>query len=124
MNKYRNKKIIVDGEVFDSKREYQRWCELKLLEKAGEIWGLERQVKYVLIPAQHEFTGEYYKRGKHKGEPKPGKLLEREVSYIADFVYFIDVEQVVEDCKGMRTKEYILKRKLMLWKHGIRVKET
>lgn len=124
MNKYRNKKIIVDGEVFDSNREYRRWCELKLLEKAGKISGLERQVKFVLIPAQHEFTGQYYKRGKHKGEPKPGKLLEREVSYIADFVYFADVEQVVEDCKGIRTKEYILKRKLMLWIHGIRVKET
>lgn len=124
MNKYRNKKIIVDGEVFDSNREYRRWCELKLLEKAGKISGLERQVKFALIPAQHEFTGEYYKRGKHKGEPKPGKLLEREVSYIADFVYFTDVEQVVEDCKGIRTKEYILKRKLMLWRHGIRVKET
>ena len=52
--KYGNQKIVSGGEVFDSKREYRRWCELKLLEKAGEIWGLERQVKYVLIPAQHE----------------------------------------------------------------------
>lgn len=122
--KYGNEKIVSDGEVFDSKREYRRWCELKLLEKAGEIWGLERQVKFVLIPAQHEYTGEVYKRGKHKGEPKPGKCLEHEVSYIADFVYFTDAEQVVEDCKGMRTKDYVIKRKLMLFRHGIRIKET
>lgn len=122
--KYGNEKILSEGEVFDSKREYRRWCELKLLEKAGEIWGLERQVKFVLIPAQHEYTGEVYKRGKHKGEPKPGKCIEREVSYIADFVYFIDAEQVVEDCKGMRTTDYVIKRKLMLFRHGIRIKET
>lgn len=122
--KYHNKKIVSSGEVFDSKKEYRRWCELKLLEKAGEIWGLERQVKFVLIPAQHEFTGEHYKRGKHKGEPKPGKCIEREVSYIADFVYFTDAEQVVEDCKGMRTTDYVIKRKLMLHEYGIRIKET
>lgn len=124
MNKYRNKKIIVDGEAFDSNREYRRWCELKLLEKAGEIQDLERQVKIVLIPAQYEFSGEVYKRGKKKGKPKPGRLLEREASYIADFVYFDGTDMVVEDCKGMRTKDYILKRKLMLWRHGIRIKET
>lgn len=122
--KYGNQKIVSDGEVFDSKREYRRWCGLKMLEKEGKISGLERQVKFVLIPAQHEFTGEYYKRGKHKGEPKPGKLIEREVSYVADFVYFTDAEQVVEDCKGMRTKDYVIKRKLMLFRHGIRIKET
>lgn len=129
--KYGNQKIVSDGQVFDSKREYRRWCELKLLEKAGEIWGLERQVKFVLIPAQHEYTGEVYKRGKHKGELKPGKCIEREVTYIADFVYFLvspfddcGMEQVVEDCKGMRTTDYVIKRKLMLFRHGIRIKET
>lgn len=129
--KYGNRKIEADGEVFDSKKEYKRWCELKLLENAGEIYGLKRQVKYVLIPAQHESTGQIYKRGKKKGEPKPGKLIEHEVSYVADFVYFLkcpfdrmEDEMVVEDCKGMRTKDYIIKRKLMLFRHGIRIKET
>lgn len=114
-----------DGEVFDSEREYRRWCDLKLLEKAGEIYGLERQVKFILIPAQHEYTGKVYQRGKNKGLPKPGRLLEREVSYVADFVYYTDdYEMVVEDCKGMRTKDYVIKRKLMLWRHNIRIKET
>ncbi len=118
--KYGNEKIVSDGEVFDSKREYRRWCELKLLEKAGEIYGLERQVKYELIPAQREadITGP-------RGGIRRGKLIEREVAYIADFVYTDKSGQiVVEDCKGMRTKEYIIKRKLMLHKYGIRIKET
>lgn len=120
MNKYRNKKIIVDGEVFDSKKEYRRWKELILLLKAGEISKLQRQVKYVLIPAQREPDI----RGP-RGGIRPGKLIEREVSYIADFVYTDKAEQiVVEDCKGLRTKEYIIKRKLMLHEYGIRIKET
>lgn len=124
MNKYKNRKIEADGEVFDSRKEYRRWCELKLLEKTGKIQNLERQVKIVLIPAQHEFSDEVYKRGKKKGEPKPGRLIEREVSYIADFVYFDGTDVVYEDCKGMRTRDYIIKRKLLLWRHGIRLKET
>ena len=118
--KYGNKKIFADGEVFDSKKEYRRWNELILLLKAGEITSLRRQVKYVLIPAQREpdITGP-------RGGIRPGKLIEREVSYIADFVYTDkDGQTVVEDCKGMRTKEYIIKRKLMLKEYGIRIKET
>lgn len=123
--KYGNRKITDGGDVFDSKKEHKRWQELQLLEKSGEISGLQRQVKYVLIPAQYEFTGEFYKRGPNKGKPKPGKLIEREVAYIADFVYMDkNGTIVVEDCKGMRTKEYILKRKMMLAVHGIRIKET
>ena len=80
--KYGNKKIYADGEVFDSKKEYRRWNELIMLVKASEITGLQRQVKYVLIPAQREpdLTGP-------RGGIRRGKLIEREVAYIADFVY-------------------------------------
>ena len=76
--KYKNKKITVDGESFDSKREYRRWCELRLLERAGEITDLQRQFKFVLIPAQREFCNEIYKSGKRKGSFKNGKIIERE----------------------------------------------
>lgn len=108
--KYGNKKINYDGMVFDSKKEFHRYQELKLLEKAGRISELQRQVKYVLIPSQR------YK----------GKLVERECSYIADYVYFDkDTDEwVVEDTKGFRTKDYIIKRKLLLFRHGIRIKEV
>lgn len=118
--KYGNKKIYEDGEVFDSKKEYRRWKELILLVKAGKISKLQRQVKYTLIPSQREPDI----RGP-RGGIRPGKLIEREVSYIADFVYTDKAGQiVVEDCKGLRTKEYIIKRKLMLHEYGIRIKET
>lgn len=117
-SKYRNRKIVVNGSVFDSRKEYDRYCELFVLEKAGKIQGLRRQVKFQLVPPQREPD----MIGKRGGIIK-GKLLEREVSYIADFVYLQDGAQVVEDVKGMRTAEYILKRKLMLWAHGIRIKE-
>lgn len=104
MNKYGNKRVVVDGIRFDSKREAARWQELKLLERAGEIKGLERQVEYELIPKQ------------------PG---ERAVKYIADFRYIDhDGKTVVEDTKGVKTPVYILKRKLMLQVHGIRVVEV
>lgn len=110
MNKYSNKKVKIDGMTFDSKKEYHRWIELKLLEKAGAIEDLRRQVKYVLVPSQKDDRG---------------KVIEREVSYIADFVYFDSraSEYVVEDTKGFKTKDYIIKRKLLLFVHGIRIKE-
>lgn len=119
-NKYGSKKVEIDGIVFDSKKEAKRFQELLLLERAGAIQGLNRQVKYVLIPEQREpdIIGK-------RGGRKPGKLLERECAYIADFVYF-DHELggiVVEDTKGFRTKDYIIKRKLMLFRHGIQIKE-
>ena len=111
MNKYNAKKIVTPEGVFDSRKEHRRWCELKLLERAGKITKLRRQVKYVLIPAQHE--------------DKVGKLLERECSYKADFVYVDETgKEVVEDTKGVRTADYKIKRKLMLFKYGIRIKET
>lgn len=121
-NKYRNKKVTVDGQTFDSKKEANRYFNLKLLEKGGVIKNLQTQVKYVLIPAQYEGTGEYYTKGKHKGEEKK-RLVEHEISYVADFVYEQDGETIVEDTKGFRTDIYIAKRKMMLYFHGIKVKE-
>lgn len=121
--KYNNKKVTVDGIVFDSKREASRYSELIMLQRAGEISGLQRQVRYLLIPAQREVSDEVYKRGEKKGQRKPGRLLEKEVTYIADFVYYKDGELIVEDTKGFRTKDYIIKRKLMLYVHHIRIKE-
>ena len=119
-NKYGNRKI--NG--YDSKAEARRGAELELLQAAGEICNLRKQVKFVLIPAQYEKTNEVYTKGAHKGETKPGKLIEREVAYLADFVYTNkDGETVVEDVKGVRTPEYIIKRKAMLYFHGIRVAE-
>lgn len=122
-NKYGSKKIEIDGIVFDSKKEAKRYQELMLLEKAGEIQNLQRQVRYVLIPAQREWTNEIITKGKNKGCFKKGKLLERECTYIADFVYMENGRIIVEDTKGFRTKDYIIKRKLMLHVHGIKIKE-
>lgn len=118
-NKYGSRKVEVDGIVFDSKKEAKRWSELLLLEKAGAIRNLRRQVKFVLIPAQKEPDT----TGKRGGTIK-GKLLERECTYIADFVYQEDGKTVVEDTKGFRTSEYRIKKKLMLFIHGIKIKET
>ncbi len=123
-SKYHNTKVEYDGELFDSKKEAIRYAELKLLEKAGKITELERQKRFLLIPALRDTPTEKYKKGPQKGEFKPGKVIERPTYYIADFVYTENGKQVVEDTKGFKTKDYILKRKLMLWVHGIRVKEV
>lgn len=109
--KYRNEKTKVDGITFDSKHEAERYKELRMLEKAGKIRDLKRQQKYVLIPALRDHDG---------------KCIERQCVYISDFEYF-DIDQdrhIVEDAKGMRTKEYIIKRKLMLYQYGIRIHEV
>ena len=119
MNKYRNKKVTVNGITYDSKKEAQRHAILKMMERAGRIRELRRQVKYVLIPAQYE-PDEISARGR----TKRGKLIERECSYVADFVYEENGKTVVEDTKGFRTADYKLKRKMMLYFHGIRIKET
>ena len=122
--KYHNIKTkTFDGIEFDSRKEARRWNELKLLERAKEIKDLQRQVKYVLIPAQYETIERYSKDGKRLKDGT--KLIERETSYVADFVY-LDTktgETVVEDTKGVKTKDYILKRKMMLYFHHIRIKE-
>lgn len=105
--KFGNNKVVVDGLKFDSKKEANRYCELTLLQRAGKITNLERQKKFELIPT--------IKFGGH---------TERGVSYIADFVYIENGQQVVEDVKGFKTKDYIIKRKIMLWRYGIKILET
>lgn len=124
-SKYHSEKVRTpEGDVFDSRKEYRRFTELFLLQKAGEIRGLQRQVPFLLVPDHREpdTTGP-------RGGKKPGRILERKVEYFADFVYEEHKpdgtwERVVEDCKGMRTADYIIKRKLMLHVHGIRLRET
>ena len=107
-NKYSNKKCrCASGHAHDSKKEARRCNELTILQNAGYIQDLRQQVKFVLIPTQREM----------------GKVIERECSYYADFVYKENGKQIVEDTKGMRTDCYVLKRKLMLYVHGIRIKE-
>ena len=119
-SKYHSQKVVADGEVFDSRKECRRWQELKLLEKAGEITDLRRQVPFEIIPDQREPD-----RIGPRGGRRKGRIIERKAVYIADFVYKDRSGlEVVEDCKGMRTKGYIIKRKLMLYKFGIRIKET
>jgi hypothetical protein len=110
-SKYGNRKTTLNGVEFDSHKEAQRYAQLRLLERAGRITNLRCQVKYILIPAQRD---------------EKGKLLERECSYVADFVYF-DLtlgREVVEDAKGYRTDAYKLKKKMMLWFHGIQITES
>lgn len=122
-SKYSNRKTTIDGITFDSVREARRYAELKLMEKTGEISCLERQRKYLLIPAQYEpISCEDYV--KSKGKKTKGKCIERECSYVADFVYVQNGKIIVEDTKGFRTKDYVLKRKMMLFFHGIRIREV
>lgn len=118
MSKYKSRKITRDGMTFDSVKEYQRYCELSLLERAGTITDLQRQVKYVLLPAQYR---NFFDKKAHKWK---NRCVEREVCYIADFVYQQDGKTVVEDTKGFKTKDYIIKRKLMLYIHNIQIKEV
>ena len=107
--KFGNKKVLVDGMTFDSKKEARRYLELKMRQQAGEISGLECQKVFELIPKQVD---------------EDGKCIERDCKYIADFVYTDkDGKIVVEDTKGYKTPDYIIKRKLMLKVHGIRVRE-
>lgn len=119
MAKYHNRKIHADGKVFDSRKEYVRYQDLSLLEKAGKIYDLQCQVRYELLPAQYEIIG----------DPKTGKAkrvcVERAINYIADFVYKDEKgHTIVEDTKGFRTKDYVMKRKMLLWFHGIKIKEV
>ena len=103
-SKYNNRKMTApDGQKFDSVKEYHRWGCLRLLERAGAIKDLKRQVKYELIPRIGD---------------------QRACTYIADFTYMEDGKLVVEDVKGIKTDAYKIKKKLMLWVHGIRIKET
>lgn len=102
MSKYGNKKVVVDGEEFDSQLEANRWYELKLLQRAKQIEYLRRQVKFELQPS--------YKRN--------GKTIQS-INYIADFVYY-DLNKkkvVVEDTKGFKTETYKLKKKIFEYIH-------
>lgn len=114
MSKYNNKKVVFNNIKFDSKLEAKRYGELLLLEKAGAITNLELQKSFELIPTQYETLE----------NGKKGKCLEMAVTYRADFVYTENGKQVVEDVKGMTTRDYIIKRKLMLYKYGIKIKEV
>ena len=123
-SKYGNKKIVTDDGEFDSRKEYQRWCELKLMQRAGQITHLTRQKKFLLIPSQYEtFERISEKTGKRLTDGR--RCIEQECSYVADFVYCLaNGELVVEDAKGFRTEGYIIKRKLMLQVYGIKISEV
>lgn len=124
-NKYGNNKVECDGHKFDSLREYRRYLYLKHEQEKGNIVCLELQKPFLLIPTQMEPTGDIYQRGPNKGKPKM-KCVEKECVYKADFAYIrkSDNAFVVEDAKGMKTKEYIIKRKLMLMIWGIKIQEV
>lgn len=109
MNKYRNKVVYLDGKKFDSKKEFERYSYLKLLERAKLITEVKTQVPFIILD-DYELNGK-----KHKG-----------IKYIADFCY-IDTQTgkyIVEDAKGFRTKEYKLKKKLFESKYRIEIKEV
>lgn len=125
-SKYLSKKVVVDGIEFASKKEASRYCELKLLQRAGKIENLQMQVPFVLIPAQYVEETVYTPKT-HK-EKKVKKLVERKLKYVCDFCYMKDGNMVVEDVKGYRESSaysvFVIKRKLMLERYGIRVKEV
>lgn len=100
-NKYHAQKTVVNGITFDSKKESKHWLKLKYLESTGVISNLQRQVSFELQPAYVN---------------NQGKKI-RAINYIADFVYEQDNKIYVMDSKGMRTKEYILKRKMFEFKY-------
>ena len=106
-SKYHAKKLDTPDGKFDSKKEYQRWCELKLMEKAGQIKDLKRQVKYEILP-KYELNGK--------------KI--RGISYVADFVYEKNGSKIVEDCKGFKTPVYKIKKKMFEYKYQIELKES
>ena len=122
-----NKKTIRDGIEFDSIKEADRYSELKLLLRAGVISDLQLQKEYELIPAQYETFERYGKKGQRIKDGK--RCIEKSCVYKADFVYMRDGQQIVEDTKGYRDPasasyaKFVIKRKLMLWRYGIRIVE-
>lgn len=124
-SKYYAKKVIIDGKEFDSIKEANRYKELCLLQRAGIISDLQWQVPFELIPAQYEVVTEYTPKT-HK-EKQVKKLVEQSCKYVADFTYKSDGKTVVEDVKGYRDGQayavFTIKRKLMLYIHGIKVEE-
>lgn len=106
-SKYHAKKTVLDGIQFDSTKEAKRYAKLRALEDAGKIQGLRLQVPFELVPS-FECDGVKY----------------RGMRYIADFVYSRDGKQVVEDCKGVKTAEYKLKKKLMAYINHVNIEES
>ena len=111
-------KVKINGIVFDSKKEAMRYLYLFSLQRKGIIKDLELQKPFVLIPTQREPEIRL-----KNGKTRQGRVIEREIRYIADFTYTHGTETIVEDTKGIHTKDYILKRKMMLYFYGIKIKE-
>ena len=110
-NKYKAKKAIVDGIVFDSRKEAKRYIELKKLEEMGSIRNLSLQVQFELIPSfEIVIDGKKRKR--------------RPITYVADFVYYRDDEKVIEDVKGLRTPVYKIKKKLFEYRYHETIREV
>lgn len=128
-SKYGAKKVTVDGITFDSRDESKRYKELKAMLDEGKIDNLRMQVPYELIPKQVKVTPRYHKRTGERIKDEV-RVLEQNCEYVADFVYrdLESGEEVVEDVKGYTDSTayavYVVKRKLMLSVHGIRVKEV
>lgn len=124
-SKYHSKKTVVDGITFDSQEEAKHYLFLKEQERQGIISDLRLQVPFVLVPKQYEEVIVY--TPKRKKEKHVKKLVERSLEYDADFVYIKDGKQIVEDVKGDKSGEayrmFVVKRKLMLWVHHIKVVE-
>lgn len=106
-SKYHAKKTVVDGIEFDSAKEAKRYTKLRDMQEEGKIQGLCLQVPFVLLPS-FECDGVKY----------------RGMRYIADFVYYRDGKVVVEDCKGFKTAEYKMKKKLMAYLNRINIEES
>lgn len=106
-SKYRARKTTVDGIEFDSAREAKRYTRLRALEEEGEIQHLRLQVPFELVPS-FECDGVKY----------------RGMKYVADFAYVRDGKAVVEDCKGFKTPEYRIKKKLMAYVNHINIEES
>ena len=100
-SKYGNKKIKIDGYTFDSLAEAERYKQLRLLEQAGAISALRLQPRYELQPAFTDNNG----------------VRHRSIVYVADFEYSESGLQFTEDVKGKPTKDYIIKKKLFLYKY-------
>lgn len=110
VSKYHAQKTEVDGITFPSKHEARRYIELKYMERAGLISGLQLQRRFTLLGAQKDETG---------------KVIERPLTYVADFVYKDQSGRtIVEDAKGFRTDVFRIKKKLMLSIYGIRIVEV
>lgn len=122
-SKYGNSKVVVDGIRFDSLREATYYRILKQREARGEISNLRRQVKYEVIPTIWREEEVYLKRKKETRTIR--KCVQRSVHYVADFVYTdSDGKEVVVDVKGYRTRDYTLKKKMMLAFNGIKISEV